>query len=89
MKYIIDIKPIEGTNLFKAEGFKTLVFDGEGISKLTPLESELKEGAIIKTPNGSVLYTFMGFAEDGTLNCINRNNGKYVSLGSEKYVVVG
>jgi len=92
MKYIIDLEPIEGTKLFKAKGFNTLVFDSEGLLRLTPFkpETQLHEGSLVRTPNGSVVYEFKGFAQDGTLNCINTNNGKYVSLNGEpgKYVIL-
>lgn len=89
MKYIIDVTPIEGTNLFRAEGFKTLVFDLEGLRKLTPVESELKEGCLVRTPNGKTLYEFVSKTNDGYLNCINKDNGKFVCLAGSKYIVVG
>lgn len=39
MKYIIELEPIEGTDLYKAKGANTLVFDKESIENiLTPLE---------------------------------------------------
>lgn len=91
MKYIIDLEPIEGTNLFKAKGFSTLVFDGYGIGLLEPyeLEMELKEGSLIRTPNGTTIYEFKGYSNDGHINAINKSNGKYTSLSKDKYVIVG
>ena len=41
MKYIIDVEKIEGTNLWKAKEFNTLVFDKNGLMKLMTLEDEL------------------------------------------------
>ena len=39
MKYIVDLEKIEGTNLYKAKGANTLVFDEKGIKNiLTPYE---------------------------------------------------
>ncbi len=31
MKYLIELEPIKGTNLYKAKGFNTLVFDEYGL----------------------------------------------------------
>ena len=44
MKYIIELEQIEGTELYKAKGCNTLVFDQNGIDKiLKPLEEETEE----------------------------------------------
>lgn len=43
MKYFIDVEKIEGTNLWKAKGFNTLVFDKNGLMKLIALEDELND----------------------------------------------
>lgn len=41
MKYIIELEKIEGTDLYKAKGANTLVFDEWGINNiLTPLPEE-------------------------------------------------
>lgn len=90
MKYIIELEKIDGTELYKAKGFKTLVFDSYGISLLTPYEEkrELTEGCTIKTPNGTTLYEFKGFSNDGYLNVINKSNGKFTCLTNGKYVIV-
>ena len=43
MKYIIELEKIEGTDLWKAKGCNTLVFDQNGINNiLKPLEEEEK-----------------------------------------------
>jgi len=43
-KYIIELEPIEGTNLYRAKGANTLVFDENGIKNiLKPCEEEEKE----------------------------------------------
>lgn len=34
MKYIIELEKIEGTNLWRAKGSKTLVFDSHGINNI-------------------------------------------------------
>lgn len=46
MKYVIDIEPFE-ENLFKATAFRTLFFDGYGISRLTPYK-EMKDFPVHK-----------------------------------------
>ena len=90
MKYIIDVEKIENTDLYRAKGFNTLVFDSFGLSLLEPYEKkELTEGCIIRTPNGTTTYKFKGFSNDGHLNAINLSNGKYVNLSADKYVVIG
>ena len=90
MKYIIDVERIENTDLYRAKGFSALVFDSYGLSLLEPYEKkELTEGCIIRTPNGTTMYEFKGFSNDGHLNAINLANGKYVNLSADKYVVIG
>lgn len=42
-KYILDLEPIEGTNLYKAKGFNSLVFDEEGIRRLEKYEENESE----------------------------------------------
>lgn len=83
MQYIIDINPIEGTNLYKAEGFNTLVFDKIGLEKLKPLtahSSGLKAGDIFRTPKGTTEYEFVGYSQTGKINCVNISNGNYTCL---------
>ena len=44
MKYIIELEKIEGTDLWKAKGCNTLVFDQNGINNiLKPYEVEKRE----------------------------------------------
>lgn len=44
MKYIIELEKIEGTDLWKAKGCNTLVFDQNGINNiLKPYEGEERE----------------------------------------------
>lgn len=54
MKYVIEIEDVpfskvrfgddaQNLNLYKAKGFNALVFDKEGLDKLTPLDKELDE----------------------------------------------
>ena len=47
-KYIIEFedKPF-GNGLYKAKGFNSLVFDQNGLDRLTPFEEEIKVGDII------------------------------------------
>lgn len=43
MKYIIDVEKIEGTNLWKAKEFNSLVFDENGLDRLKPLDLSVKD----------------------------------------------
>lgn len=89
MKYIIDLEKIPNTELYKAVGFNTLVFDQIGINKLTPYQKDLKDGDIIRTVNGKVLYEFKGYSNDGKkINCINLSNGCYSMIPRDKAMLV-
>lgn len=92
MKFVIELEEIEGTGLYKAKGFNTLVFDKMGIEKLQPLDTvevkPLQKGDIVKTPCGSVEYEFCGYSNTGKINAINLSTGGYCSLGTTKVVVV-
>lgn len=49
MKYIIEVQPIPGTNLYKAKNFNTLVFDQTGLDKLEKVNpKEIRQGDIIR-----------------------------------------
>ena len=47
MKYEIEVEKIEGTELYKAKGFNTLVFDEHGLSRLKPINN-LKSEFIVE-----------------------------------------
>ncbi len=100
MKYIIELEQIENTNLYKAKGFNTLVFDQTGIDKLTPYNetpelkmeivksSLLKVGDLVKTPHGSVIYKVLNSCDDG-FNVINMANNHYNFLKCDYFICVG
>lgn len=91
MKYLIELEPIKGTNLYKAKGFNTLVFDKYGLQQLTPVEEYHRIptiGDAIKTENGTTLYEFRGYDENGRTNAVNMTSGSYVNLRSDHIIVV-
>ena len=55
-KYIIEFedKPF-GNGLYKAKGFNSLVFDQNGLDRLTPFEEEIKVGDIVR--EGPLIFT--------------------------------
>lgn len=62
MKYIIELEKIEGTELYKAKGCNTLVFDKNGIDKiLKPLEEETEVCPFEKDELVEVSDTGVGF----------------------------
>lgn len=87
MKYIIEVEKIEGTDLFKAKGFNTLVFDSAGLSKLELCDEELVDGCVIKTVNGTTLYEFKGYSNEGYINAINLSNNKFVCIPKNSKIV--
>ena len=62
-KYIIEFedKPF-GNGLYKAKGFNSLVFDQNGLDRLTPLEEEIKVGDIVR--EGPLIFTVF-YVDDG------------------------
>lgn len=94
MKYIIDVEEIKGTDLYRAKGFSTLVFDSYGLSLLTPFNANpgIVDGALFRTKNGSVIYEFKGITKDGYhINAINKTTDKFVCLKSkiEDLIIIG
>lgn len=90
MKYIIEVEKIAGTNLHRAKGFNTLVFDEIGLSRLTPYveKVDFEKGDIVKTVNGTLEYRFEGLSDNGKLNCVNLNNNVYTTLSKDKTELV-
>ena len=95
MKYIIELEQIEGTDLYKAKGFNTLVFDKIGIEKLQPYENAtlvdeiiLKPGDLVHTINGVCIYEFINYVENDPthINVKNTKNGYYNCLSTNKMV---
>lgn len=86
MKYLINLEKIEGTDLYKACNFNTLVFDKNGISKLEEYKEEenkpvILEGDLVKTKNGETIYRFAGLTHDGECaNLVNVESGKFTSI---------
>lgn len=97
MKYVIELEKIEGTNLYKAKGFNTLVFDEIGIGKLEPLvevipveRGAFKPGDIFKTINGKTVYEFVSYCNKNEhINAIRVDNNMFMCLpNTTKYVRV-
>lgn len=91
MKYLIELEPIKGTNLYKAKGFNTLVFDEYGLQQLTPVEEFCRIptiGDTIRMKNETTLYEFRGYDGNGRTNAVNIKNGSFVNLRSDLIVVV-
>lgn len=62
MKYIIELEKIEGTDLYRAKGVKTLVFDEKGIKNiLTPLSKPEPDWSKV------AVDTPMLFSDDGAI----------------------
>lgn len=97
MKYVIELEKLEGTDLYRAKGAKTLVFDERGIGNiLIPLDEYLKKeepkkefkiGDTVRTENGTTKYTFCGYSDNGLMNCVNLNNNQFVTLNADKVVL--
>lgn len=91
MKYLIELEPIKGTNLYKAKGFNTLVFDEYGLQQLTPVE-ELRRiptvGDTIRMKNETTLYEFRGYDKNGRANAVNKSNGRFENLCSDRIIIV-
>lgn len=93
MKYIIELEKIPNTNLYKAKGANTLVFDEQGIKNiLTPYEEEWESVTydkmliddVIRCKNGKALYEFQGLSKNTErINAINLENGQFVCLPSD------
>lgn len=63
MKYIIELEPIKGTELYKAKGCNTLVFDKNGIDKiLKPLECEFKKDELVEVSNDGIDWKLRYFS---------------------------
>lgn len=76
MKYIIELEEIEGTDLYRAKGANTLVFDKNGIEKiLTPLEEEQKcpfeKDELVEVSDDGIAWDLRHFVrmEDGEYAC--------------------
>lgn len=76
MKYIIELTPIEGTDLYRAKGANTLVFDENGIKNiLTPYKTkrvkrwETYNGDFVKAQAEFNVLCKKEFAENGCSNC--------------------
>lgn len=76
MKYIIELEQIEGTDLYRAKGANTLVFDQKGIEKiLTPLEEEQKcpfeKDELVEVSDDGICWNIRHFVqmEDGKYAC--------------------
>lgn len=97
MKYVIELEKLEGTDLYRAKGANTLVFDERGIGNiLIPLDEYLKKeeakkkfamGDIIRTENGTIKYTFCGYADNGRINCVRLDNNQFSTLRADKAVL--
>lgn len=98
MKYIIELEKLEGTELWKAKGCNTLVFDKNGIDNiLKPYEddefeaitySRMKKGDIIRCKNGKTLYEFHSLSNNTErINAVNVASGNYVCLPSDSNYV--
>ena len=91
MKYLIELEPIKGTNLYKAKGFNTLVFDEYGLKQLILVNTVRripKVGDTIRTENGTTLYEFIGYDQNGRTNAVNKSNGMFANLRSDRIIVV-
>ncbi|GEM_PF-4189109 len=90
MKYVIELEPIKGTNLYKAKGFNTLVFDEYGLQQLTPYEVIRlpRIGDTIRNENGTALYEFRGYDKNGRINAVNKSSGRFANLSRDHIVVV-
>lgn len=70
-----------GLELYSVNGMDSCVFDGYGLKKLEKYtESTFEKGDVITTPNGTTLYAFVNYTNDGRVNCINMNNLVFTSL---------
>lgn len=99
MKYIIELEKISGTDLWKAKGAETLVFNEYGIKNiLKPYEDECEfepitydkmlVGDTIRAKNGKTLYEFCGLSNNTErINAINIEKGQYVCLPSNSSYV--
>lgn len=74
-----------GLELYSVNGMDSCVFDGYGLKKLEKYtENTFERGDVVTTPNGTIQYAFVNFANDGKINCINMNNGVFTSLKKVK-----
>lgn len=98
MKYVIELEKLEGTDLYRAKGAKTLVFDERGIGNiLIPLDEYLKKeepkkefkiGDTVCTTDGAVKYTFCGYSDTGRMNCVRLDNNQFATLNANKAILV-
>lgn len=91
MKYIIELEKIEGTDLYKAVGANTLVFDKNGIDNiLTPYEEvepvgydKMLVGDIFRFESGTALYEFKGLSKNAErINAVDIESGRFTCLPS-------
>lgn len=83
MKYVIEINDHPMNDpftpaLYRAKGFKTLVFDEEGLSKLTPLNEE-----VYSTKNAVWNNGFVAGKQEGKKEA-NQDYGKGYDKGYDK-----
>lgn len=93
MKYIIELEKIPNTDLYRAKGANTLVFDENGIKNiLTPFEEEWESvtydkmlvNDVIKCEKGKALYEFRGLSKNTErINAVNLESGQFVCLPSD------
>lgn len=98
MKYVIELEKLEGTDLYRAKGAKTLVFDERGIGNiLIPLDEYLKKeetkkefkiGDIVRTKYSAVKYTFCGYSDIGMMNCVKLDTNQFISLNASDVILV-
>lgn len=70
-----------GVELYSVNNMKSCVFDKAGLEKLDKYtENIFERGDVVTTPNGTTLYAFVNYTNDGRVNCINMNNLVFTSL---------
>ena len=98
MKYVIELEKLEGTDLYRAKGAKTLVFDERGIGNiLIPLDEYLKKeekakkkfkiGDIVRSKYSAVKYTFCGYSDNGMMNCVKLDTNQFVALNASMVIL--
>lgn len=98
MKYVIELEKLEGTDLYRAKGAKTLVFDEKGIGNiLIPLDEYLKKeeakkkfkiGDIVRIKYGTLKYSFCGYSDNGKMNCVRLFDNQFLALKADNVVLV-
>lgn len=104
MKYVIELEEIEGTDLYRAKGANTLVFDKNGIENiLTPIEIEeeepkcqFKKGEIVEVSEDNIywrLCTFSRLTDDRIFKYATKEEGpdecEWIWPHCQKYGTLG